>query len=57
MKRVNGEDLRDHLEQLLDQALEASFPASDPVSVSGHTPEQRPPAKRRRLRRVGLSRR
>jgi ankyrin repeat protein len=25
---------RDHLEQLLDQALEATFPASDPVAVS-----------------------
>jgi hypothetical protein len=24
----------DHVEQLLDQALEATFPASDPVAVS-----------------------
>jgi ankyrin repeat protein len=24
----------DHLEQLLDQALEATFPASDPIAVS-----------------------
>jgi ankyrin repeat protein len=32
---------RDHLEQLLDQALEATFPASDPVAVT--------PASRTRL--------
>jgi len=25
---------QDHLEQLLDQALEATFPASDPIAVS-----------------------
>jgi hypothetical protein len=24
----------DHVEQLLDQALEATFPASDPVAIS-----------------------
>ena len=24
----------EHLEQLLDQALEATFPASDPIAVS-----------------------
>jgi hypothetical protein len=24
----------DHLERLLDQALEATFPASDPIAVS-----------------------
>jgi ankyrin repeat protein len=32
---------REHLEQLLDQALEATFPASDPVAVT--------PASRTRL--------
>lgn len=28
----------EHLEWLLDQALEATFPASDPVAVSPVTP-------------------
>jgi hypothetical protein len=27
----------DHIEQLLDQALEATFPASDPVAISPAT--------------------
>jgi hypothetical protein len=27
-------DTEDHVERLLDQALEATFPASDPVAVS-----------------------
>lgn len=29
---------RDHLEQLLDQALADSFPASDPVAIDFGTP-------------------
>jgi hypothetical protein len=28
----------EHLERLLDQALEATFPASDPIAVSLVTP-------------------
>lgn len=32
-KLLDGE----HLEQLLDQALEATFPASDPIAVSPRT--------------------
>jgi hypothetical protein len=35
---LSGADLlarsEDHLERLLDQALEATFPASDPIAVS-----------------------
>jgi hypothetical protein len=30
----------DHLEQLLDRALEATFPASDPIALSFASPER-----------------
>ena len=30
--RVPGEDLKDRQEQLLDEAIEETFPASDPIS-------------------------
>ena len=32
--RVLAGPREDHIEQLLDQALEATFPASDPIAVS-----------------------
>jgi hypothetical protein len=28
----------DHIDQLLDQALEATFPASDPVAITPRAP-------------------
>jgi len=31
-----------HLEELLDQALEATFPASDPIAVSGASSSEPP---------------
>jgi hypothetical protein len=35
----HGESRRKHLDQLLDQALEDTFPASDPVAVLQPAPE------------------
>jgi hypothetical protein len=32
--RVPGEDLKERQERLLDEAVEESFPASDPISPS-----------------------
>ena len=34
MDATNGNTEEDHREQLLDQALEATFPASDPVAIT-----------------------
>jgi hypothetical protein len=34
----------DHIEQLLDHALEATFPASDPIAVSPAAALAAPPA-------------
>ena len=31
---MNAEQYQEHIERLLDEALEATFPASDPISVS-----------------------
>lgn len=42
-------DRAEHLERLLDEALAATFPASDPVSTL--TPEETPPdSKARKMR-------
>lgn len=49
---------RDHLEELLDQALADSFPASDPVAVDFEAPAIRGTSEkrgRRPPRRAGLA--
>jgi hypothetical protein len=37
-----GQSRRKHFDQLLDQALEDTFPASDPVAVLQPAPEPEP---------------
>jgi hypothetical protein len=41
--RIAGTKARGHLEELLDEGLKATFPASDPVSV-GHFTATEPPS-------------
>jgi hypothetical protein len=35
---------REHVESLLDEALEESFPASDPIAIDFRTPQASPRA-------------
>jgi hypothetical protein len=39
-------DDRDHVDRLLDEALQGTFPASDPVAISGDRIAERTSSKR-----------
>jgi hypothetical protein len=43
LARLAGSKAKEHLEELLDEGLKATFPASDPVSV-GHFTSTEPPS-------------
>lgn len=45
---------RQRLDELLDEGLKLTFPASDPVAIVQHAPERSPAQRRRRARRARI---